>query len=100
MSLSSVVSIALVKYTTYLRSHELGGTTECAGAGAEPHILLAKTVIGNLDVAIQCQKDVVKLQITVNDTVLVEVLECQAHLSGVESVWLALVSAGKDRRTY
>lgn len=71
---------------TYLGGHKLGSTTERAGRTAVPHILLTETIISNLDVAIQCKKDVVKLQITVDDTVLVEVLERQADLCGVESV--------------
>lgn len=34
--------------------------------------------------AVQCQQDVVKLQITVDDSVLVEVLQGQANFRGVE----------------
>ena len=69
---------------TYFRSHEFRGTTECAGSAAIPHILLAETVVTNLDMAIQSQKNVVKLQITVNDTILMEVFERQANFCGIE----------------
>jgi hypothetical protein len=72
-------------HATYLWRHEFWGTTEGASRGTEPHILLAKTIIGNLDVAIKRQQDVVKFQIAINDAIFVEVLECQAHLGSVES---------------
>lgn len=74
----------LFRSQTYFRSHEFGCTTEGASGAAVPHVLLAKTVISNLDMTIQGQQDVVKLQITVNDSVLVEVLESQADFRGVE----------------
>jgi hypothetical protein len=41
-------------------------------------------------VTIQGQQDVVELQVTVNDTVLVEVLERQANLGSVEPRTLRL----------
>lgn len=72
---------------TYLRAHELGCTAERAGRGAVPHVLLAETIIGDFDVAVQGQQDIVELQVTVNDTVLVEVLESQADLRGIESAF-------------
>jgi hypothetical protein len=69
---------------TYFRSHEFRGTAEGAGGGAIPHLLLAETIIGNLDVSIKSQEDVVELQITVDDTILVEVLEGETDLGSVE----------------
>ena len=70
----------------YLGSHELGGTAEGAGRAAVPHLLLAETVVGNLDVSIERQEDVVELQISVDDPVLVEVLQRQTHFGGVEPI--------------
>lgn len=50
---------------TYLGSHEFGGSAKSAGSLAEPHVFLAQTIIGNLDVAVQGEKNVIQLQITV-----------------------------------
>ena len=58
--------LALTK-VAYFWSHELGSTTERAGSGAEPHILLAQTIISDLHVAVSGQKDVIELQITVDN---------------------------------
>lgn len=75
---------------TYLRRHELGSTAECAGRSAIPHVLLTETIIGNLNVTVQGQENIVKLQVTINDPILVEVLERQADFGSVESEpWLA-----------
>lgn len=48
----------------YLRCHELRSTTERTGCLAEPHVLFAKTVVSDLDMAVERQKDVVQLEIT------------------------------------
>jgi hypothetical protein len=90
---------------TYFRCHELGSTTERAGGAAVPHVFLAETVIGNLDVAIEGQENVVKLQITVDDTVLVEVLESQTDLRSIEpddckSISRAPKNNGQTSKTY
>ena len=71
---------------TYLRSHEFWRATKCASSAAIPHLFLAQTVVGDLDMSIQRQQYVVELQIAIDDAVLVEVLECQANLRGIESV--------------
>jgi hypothetical protein len=34
--------------------------------------------------AVKVEQDVVQLEISVDNSILVEVLECKAHLSGVE----------------
>ena len=70
----------------YLGRHELGGSAEGARRGAVPHVFLAETVVGNLDVPVERQEDIVELQITVDDAVLVEVLERQAHLGSIEPI--------------
>ena len=57
---------------TYLWSHEFGGTTERAGGGAIPHLLLAKTVISDLYVPIEGEKDVIELQIAAEPVSIVE----------------------------
>jgi len=63
------------EYTmTYLRRHEFRSTAERAGGRAIVHILLTQTVIGNLDMTIKCQHDVIELEITVHNTILMEVL--------------------------
>lgn len=70
---------------TYLRRHKLGSTTEGARCGSIPHVLLAETVVRNLDVSVQGQKNIVELQVTINDSILVEVLESQANFGSIES---------------
>jgi hypothetical protein len=72
----------------YLGCHEFRSTTESACSRPIPHLFLAQTVICNLDVAVQCEQDIVELQISVNDTVLVEVFQGQADLGCVEPVEL------------
>jgi hypothetical protein len=69
---------------SYLRCHELRSTTERAGGRTIPHLFLTQTVICNLDVTVQGEQDIVELQISVDDTVLVEVLQGQADLSCIE----------------
>ena len=44
--------------------------------------------------AVQCQKNVVQFQITVDDTVFMEVFQRQAHLSSVEPIKLVLEHPG------
>lgn len=61
---SAIVVIAHSDAVTYLGSHELGRSTECAGGLTEPHVLLTKTVIGDFDVTVEGEKNVVQLQIT------------------------------------
>jgi len=58
----------------YLWRHEFGCAAEGAGGGVVPHVLFAETIVGNLDVAVEGQEDVVELEIAVDDPVLVEVL--------------------------
>lgn len=89
-SITKVSSSVLQKHTikldpTYLWAHEFRSTTERACCATIPHVLLAETIISNFDVTIHGQQNVIELQITVDDTVLVEVLECQADLGGIES---------------
>lgn len=69
----------------YLWRHELRSTAECASSRSIPHLLLTQTVISNLDVSIQSEQDVVELQITVYNSIFVEVLERETDLCGVES---------------
>lgn len=84
--------------STYLGCHKLGCTTERARRGTKPHVLLAETVVGNLDVTVKSEKNVVELQVSINDTVFVEIFESQADLSRVESGELSakfMVSSGE-----
>ena len=70
---------------TYLWRHEFGSTAERASCASVPHIFLTKTVISNLNVSIQSKQDVVELQVTIDDTILVEVLQRQTYFGGIES---------------
>lgn len=70
---------------TYLGCHKLGGTAERARRGTKPHVFLAETVVGNLDVTVKSEKNVVELQVSIYDTVFVEIFESQADLSSVKS---------------
>ena len=76
----------------YLGSHELWCATEGTRCAAIPHLLLAQTVIGDLDMPVQGKQNVVELQISVNDAVLMEVFQCQADFCGVEPGLLQLNS--------
>lgn len=71
--------------STYLGCHELGCTAECARRGTKPHVFLAETVVGNLDVTVKGEENVVELQVSIYDAVLVEIFESQADLSSIES---------------
>jgi hypothetical protein len=68
----------------YLRCHEFRSTTECACSRSIVHVFLAQTVIRNLDVAIQGEQNVVKFQVAINDTILMEILERQAHFRSIK----------------
>lgn len=68
----------------YLWGHELGGTAESSGRVVASHVLLAETVIGNLDVSVEGQEDVVELQVTVDDIVVVEILQRQTDFGSIE----------------
>lgn len=48
------------------------------------HIFFAETVIGNLDVPIKGQQDIVQFQITIDNTILVEVFKSKANFRGVK----------------
>jgi hypothetical protein len=62
------------KRTTYLGGHKLRSTTERTRRRPVPHLFLTQTVISNLDMPVHCQENIVKFQISVDDTVLVEIL--------------------------
>ena len=49
---------------THLRCHKFGCATECARRAAIPHLFLAQSVIGDFDVSIKSEQNVIKLQIT------------------------------------
>lgn len=48
------------------------------------HVFFTETVIGNLDVSVKGQQDVVQFQITIDDAILVEVFESKADFCGVK----------------
>ena len=72
--------------STYFRSHEFWSPAERACRRTIVHVFLAQPVIGNFDVSVQGQKDIVELQISVDYAVLMEVLERKANLSSIESM--------------
>jgi hypothetical protein len=74
------------KVQEYLRGHKLRRAAKSAGMGPVPHILLTKSIIGNLDVPIKGQKNVVEFKITIYHTVLMEIFQSQAHLSSVKPI--------------
>ena len=45
---------------THLGCYKLGATAEGAGRRAVPHVFLAETVVGNRDVPVKRQEDVVR----------------------------------------
>jgi hypothetical protein len=49
--------------SAHLGRHELGGSTEGRSRLAEPHVLLAQSVIGDLDVTVEGEENVVELEI-------------------------------------
>jgi hypothetical protein len=57
-----------LRLSAHLWCHKFGCTTECACGLTKPHVLLAKTVIGYLDVTIERKKDVIELEITTKVT--------------------------------
>lgn len=71
--------------STYLGCHELGCTAERARRGTKPHVFLAETVVGNLDVTVKSEENVVELQVSIYNTVFVEIFESQADLGSIES---------------
>lgn len=71
----------------YLWSHEFGCTAKCACTRAVPHFFFAETVIGDLYVPVQGQHYVIEFEVAINDTVFVEVFQCQANLGSIESVY-------------
>lgn len=48
----------------YFGGHEFGSTAERTCGTAIPHFLLAQTIISDLDVTVQCQENVIQLQIS------------------------------------
>jgi len=71
---------------TYLRRHEFRSAAESAGCWSIPHFFFAQSIIGNLDMAIKRQKNVIEFQISVYYTVLMEVFQGQADFCSIKSV--------------
>lgn len=68
-----------------LTSQKLRSSTERACLVEWSHVLLAKTEIGNLDVTLTVEQQVVELNVTVDDVVLVEEIQSKDHTGGVEA---------------
>jgi hypothetical protein len=71
---------------TYLWCHEFRSTAERACSRSIPHFFFTQTVIRNLDVPVQGQQNIIEFQISVDDAVLVEVLESEAYFCCIKSV--------------
>lgn len=72
----------------YLRCHKFRSATKGTGAGPIPHLLFAKPVVRDFDVAIKGQQDVIQFEIAIYNTVLVEILQRQTNLGSIESATL------------
>lgn len=77
--------------STYLGCHEFGSTAEGACSRAIPHVFFTQSIVCDLDVAVKRQQYIVELEITIYDSVLVEVFQCKTHFRGVESVSISNV---------
>mmetsp|Transcript_46168 Transcript_46168/g.118971 ORF Transcript_46168/g.118971 Transcript_46168/m.118971 type:complete len:309 (-) Transcript_46168:476-1402(-) len=77
-----ILAIALI--VNNLRSKVLGGTAEGIGFGIGGHLFLNETKICQANVAIEVQEDVLRLEISVHDSLRVKVLEGSNHLSSIE----------------
>jgi len=69
----------------YLRCHKLWCSAEGVCSASITHLLFTQPIISNLDMPVQCEQDVVQLQIPIYDLVLMQVLERQQDLRSVES---------------
>ena len=67
-----------------LGSDVLRGSTEGSGGAARRDPNLAQTEVGNLDVALDVEHDVVQLEVPVDDPVLVEEHDGDTDLSSIE----------------
>lgn len=74
---------------TYLRCKKLGRPAESAGPLSESHALFTQSEIGDFDVALGVEQQIVQLQVSVHDFVVVQVLETEDDTAGVEhGTWL------------
>ena len=83
---STVQSFFVRLNLTHLGCHKLGRTTERTRRTTIPHLFLAQTVIGNLDMTVERQQDIIQFEVSVDDTIFVKILQRQANLGGVESM--------------
>lgn len=59
---------------TYFWRHEFRSTAEGAGTRSIPHFFLTQPIVGNLDMAVKRQEDVVELKISIDNPILMEIL--------------------------
>lgn len=76
-----VDGLAVTLVQENLRCKILGSTTECVGASLA---VLGKTKVSQLQIAFIINKDVLGLEITVDDVLRVKVLEHERHLGAIE----------------
>ena len=71
-------------YSTHLRGNVIRSAAECPCLVAVIDPFLAEPKVGNLDVALGVQHDIVQLEVTVDDTPLVEVQQAKDDLGSIE----------------
>ena len=64
--------------------HVLRSATECCCHLGDTDVLLAHSKVGQLDVALVCQEDVIGLEVSVNNASAVKKLQGQAYLRHIE----------------
>ena len=75
---------AIVLRPEDLRRDVVWSPAECGGGVALADPFLAHPVVGELDVTLVVQEDVVQLQVSVNDSSLMEIIQRQADLRTVK----------------
>ena len=81
-----VDGLAVAAARDHLRGHVLGGPAEGLGLGVgAEEALLGEAEVGEDDVALAGQEEVLELQVAVEDAGVVEVLETEDDLGGVET---------------
>lgn len=70
--------------TTNLRCDVVGSAAECFGLFVVEDALFAHAEIGNLDMALAIEQDIIQLQVPIDDSMAVKVKEADGYFSGVE----------------
>lgn len=76
---------AVVLAAQDLRGNVVGRAAEGGRCVAVPDALLAHPIVGELHVSLVIQQHVVKLQVAIDNALLMQEIQCQADLRGVEA---------------